>query len=191
MCSRICKHNYRITIIVKIGYHDHSLAGLVVTSVPLARDDMHSPRATVKHTSCSPPNISQIPPENFSNPPKILQSPPPKKKILNPPPDNFSTPPPPPKISQPPPQKFLNPPPPKISQPPTKISQPLDNFSTPLENISIPLKKISTPKIQKNSVSANISIKRKKNREKRSHKEKNAPFFMLSGYQVHSTLFQI
>ena len=50
MCSIICKHNYRITIIVKIGYHDHSPAGLVVTSVPLARDDMHSPRATVKHT---------------------------------------------------------------------------------------------------------------------------------------------
>ena len=52
MCSRICKHNYRITIIVKIGYHDHSPAGLVVTGVPLARDDMHSPRATVKHTPC-------------------------------------------------------------------------------------------------------------------------------------------
>ena len=50
MYSRICKHNYRITIIVKIGYHDHSPAGLVVTGVPLARDDMHSPRATVKHT---------------------------------------------------------------------------------------------------------------------------------------------
>ena len=53
MCSRICKHNYRITIIVRIGYHDHSPAGLVVTGVPLARDDMHSPRATVKHTPCS------------------------------------------------------------------------------------------------------------------------------------------
>ena len=52
MCSRICKHNYRITIIVKIGYRDHSPAGLVVTGVPLARDDMHSPRATVKHTPC-------------------------------------------------------------------------------------------------------------------------------------------
>ena len=52
MCSRICKHNYRITIIVKIGYHDHSPAGLVVTGVPLARDDMHSPRATIKHTPC-------------------------------------------------------------------------------------------------------------------------------------------
>ena len=52
MCSRICKHNYRITIIVKIGYHDHSPAGLVVTGVTLARDDMHSPRATVKHTPC-------------------------------------------------------------------------------------------------------------------------------------------
>ena len=54
MCSRICKHNYRITIIVKIGYHDddHSPAGLVVTGVPLARNDMHSPRATVKHTTC-------------------------------------------------------------------------------------------------------------------------------------------
>ena len=50
MCSRICKHNYRITIIVKIGYRDHSPAGLVLTGVPLARDDMHSPRATVKHT---------------------------------------------------------------------------------------------------------------------------------------------
>ena len=52
MCSRTCKHNYRITIIVKIGYHDHSPARLVVTGVPLARDDMHSPRATVKHTPC-------------------------------------------------------------------------------------------------------------------------------------------
>ena len=52
MCSRICKHNYRITIIVKIGYRDNSPAGLVVTGVPLARDDMHSPRATVKHTPC-------------------------------------------------------------------------------------------------------------------------------------------
>ena len=49
MCSRNCKHNYRITIIVKVGYHDHSPAGLVVTGVPLARDDMHSPRAIVKH----------------------------------------------------------------------------------------------------------------------------------------------
>ena len=50
MCSRICKHDYRITFIVKIGYHDHSPARLVVTGVPLARDDIHSPRATVKHT---------------------------------------------------------------------------------------------------------------------------------------------
>ena len=57
MCSRICKHNYRITIIVKIGYRDHSPAGLVVTGVPLARDDMHSPRATVKHT----PLLTYIP----------------------------------------------------------------------------------------------------------------------------------
>ena len=54
MCSRICKHNYRITIIVKIGYHDHSPAGLVVTGVPLARDDMHSPRATGRPLSIHP-----------------------------------------------------------------------------------------------------------------------------------------
>ena len=54
MCSRICKHNYRITIIVKIGYRDHSPAGLVVTGVPLARDDMHSPRATGRPLSIHP-----------------------------------------------------------------------------------------------------------------------------------------
>ena len=35
-----------------MGYHGHSPAGLVVTGVPLARDDMYSPRATVKHTPC-------------------------------------------------------------------------------------------------------------------------------------------
>ena len=61
MCSRICKHNYRITIIVKIGYHDHSPAGLVVTGVPLARDDMHSPWATVKHTPCNADVLSGVP----------------------------------------------------------------------------------------------------------------------------------
>ena len=54
MCSRICKHNYRITIIVKIGYHDHSPAGLVVTGVPLARGDMHSPRVTGRPLSIHP-----------------------------------------------------------------------------------------------------------------------------------------
>ena len=54
MCSRICKHNYRITIIVKIGYRDHSPAGLVVTGVTLARDDMHSPRATGRPLSIHP-----------------------------------------------------------------------------------------------------------------------------------------
>ena len=54
MCSRICKHNYRITIIVKIGYRDHSPAGLVVTGVPLARDDMHSPQATGRPLSIHP-----------------------------------------------------------------------------------------------------------------------------------------
>ena len=37
----------------------------------------------------------------------------------------------------------------------------------------------------KNSVSAHISIKRKKNREKRSHMKKNGPLPMLSGYQIH------
>ena len=54
MCSRICKHNYRITIIVKIGYRDHSPAGLVVTGVPLAQDDMHSPRAPGRPLSIHP-----------------------------------------------------------------------------------------------------------------------------------------
>ena len=58
MCSRICKHNYRITIIVKIGYHDHSPAGLVMTGVPLARDDMHSPRATGRPLSIHPGRVS-------------------------------------------------------------------------------------------------------------------------------------
>ena len=37
----------------------HFLNGLVpvVTGVPLARDDMHSPRATVKHTPCNTTTI--------------------------------------------------------------------------------------------------------------------------------------
>ena len=68
MCSRICKHNYRITINVKIGYHDHSPAGLVVTGVPLPRDDMHSPRATGRPLSIHPrgvPRIWEGGPRNF------------------------------------------------------------------------------------------------------------------------------
>ena len=125
----------------------------------------------IYRNNLTPPD-STLSPEYFSStrkflkPPENFAIPPPPKKFLNPP-DNLSTPPPPPRKN--PPQKKFSTPPPKISQPPTKISQPLpkisqplDNFSTPLENISIPLKKISTTKIQKNSVSANISIKKKK-----------------------------
>ena len=49
-----------------MGYHDHSPAGLVVTGVPLARDDMHSPRATVKHTPWSP--LSRCGPLQYRHP---------------------------------------------------------------------------------------------------------------------------
>ena len=46
------------------------------------------------------------------------------------------------------------------------------------------------PTAQKNFVNAHISTKRKKtNREKRSHKEKNAPFFHV--IRLSGTLFQI
>ena len=120
--------------------------------------------------------ISQLPP-----PPRKFCNPPPPKKFLNPP-DNFSTPPPPENLSTPPPENLSTPPPPenlstptqkKISQPPPprKFLNPPRKFLNP-SIISQPLLKISQShsktfqpqKYKKNSVSANISIKRKKNK---------------------------
>ena len=46
MYSRICKHNYRITTIVKIGYHDHS------PTSPRRYALATGNQATVKHTPC-------------------------------------------------------------------------------------------------------------------------------------------